>query len=248
MNVHESRQQHGFCKAYSQHTSESITVTGLCSLNELNDPRLLSCGHVLCHKCLKDYVEKAGHRDRLPCPMCHGLTSLHEGGVDNLPKFFFMNELKEVVMELDTVGRSRTEPKSCEVCSTEDCGQNAVKYCQTGCQFLCQECYNEHGKSRKSKTHKVIPATEHKVSSHSNMNPYPACHRHQHKLLNLYCRACHLPVCKNCSNSSHRGHDCCELEEQAKVCKTKLEGICDDTDILIKIVREAIHKTRSEVK
>ena len=57
-------------------------------LNQLNDPRLLSCGHVLCRKCLKDYVEKAGHRDRLPCPMCRGLTPLYEGGLDNLPKFF----------------------------------------------------------------------------------------------------------------------------------------------------------------
>ena len=43
-------------------------------LNELGDPRFLSCNHTLCHTCLKDYT------------------------VNNLPKFFLKNELKEVVM------------------------------------------------------------------------------------------------------------------------------------------------------
>ena len=70
-------------------------------LNELQDPRLLSCRHTLCYTCVKDYTEKGNYSDQLPCPVCRGVTVLYQGGVDNLPTFFFMNELKEVVTDQD---------------------------------------------------------------------------------------------------------------------------------------------------
>ena len=67
-------------------------------LNELQDPRMLSCRHALCYTCVKEYTEKNKYDKELSCPVCREMTTLFEGGVDNLPKFFFMNELKEVVM------------------------------------------------------------------------------------------------------------------------------------------------------
>ena len=51
-----------------------------------------------------------------------------------------------------------------------------------------------------------------------------------------------------CSHGNHSGHTCCELDKQAEVCKTKLEQICEDTDGLIHVVKQATDKTTRQVK
>ena len=83
-------------------------------LNELQDPRMLSCRHILCFKCVKDYTDKNKYDKELPCPVCREVTPLFEGGVDNLPKFFFMNELKEVVLREDGVKKQVIEVSEAE--------------------------------------------------------------------------------------------------------------------------------------
>ena len=227
-----------------QHRLLQLIECPIC-LKEMNDPRLLSCRHALCHKCLKDYTEKGDYVDELPCPVCRQITLLYQGGVDNLPEFFFMNCLKEVVLEDDDV--CAVDSQSGPVCSTKSCTKSAVKYC-TLCQFMCQQCYDDHQSIGITKTHKVIPSSEAETFTKSTKPPYPPCKRHNHQLMDLYCRSCHLPVCNTCSNSNHRNHDCCELEEQAKVCKTKLEQTREDTDELIGIVKQAIVKTKQQIE
>ena len=217
-------------------------------LVQLQDPRLMSCGHILCYKCLKNYSEKGDHCDKLPCPMCRKVPSLYEGGVDNLAKFYFMNELREVAMREDEDDDSKPQPIRGPVCSVEDCGQPALNYCETGCQFLCQKCYNDHSEYGITKSHRVIPADEFQTSTDVHKNTYPPCHRHKHQMLDLYCRKCNIPICTTCSQANHRGHDLCELDKQAEVCKTKLEQISKDRDALIEHVKEAITKTESQAK
>ena len=216
-------------------------------LNELQDPRLLSCHHIYCYKCLKDYHKKGNYRHALPCPQCRERTTLYQGGVDNLPKFFFMNELKEVVMSEEEVSKDKPQKHGGVVCSTEDCGQPGLKYCKQ-CEYLCKQCYDDHSKSKFTKSHQVIPASEGEAFTKAKVPPYPPCHRHNHYVMDLYCRTCNMPVCVTCSQADHQGHDCCDLEKQAEECKTKLEQICEDTDGLIDVVKRAIDKTKSQEK
>ena len=129
-------------------------------LNELQDPRLLTCRHTLCYTCLKDYKVKNEYVNELPCPVCRQVTTLYRGGVDNLPKFFFMNELKEVVMEEEgSMDETQQKPRGV-VCSAEDCEQVAVTFCTKGCEFLCQQCLDEHSKFKRTKSHQVIGVDE----------------------------------------------------------------------------------------
>ena len=179
--------------------------------------------------------------------MCREVTTLYEGGVDNLPKFFFVNELKEVVMENDGVKEDKPQSKGGAVCSTEYCGQPAIKYCKYGCQFICQQCYDEHQSMKITRKHQVITASEGESFTKSKVPPYPPCHRHKHYIMDLYCRTCNMPVCVTCSQADHRGHDCCDLGKHADVCKTKLEQIRKETDELIDVVKQAMDKTKSEV-
>ena len=128
-------------------------------LNELRDPRLLSCRHIYCYKCLTDYNKKRNHGNSLSCPQCREVTPLYKGGLDNLPKFFFMNDLEAVVMTKDTVRKDKAQKHRAVVCSTEDCDQPALKYCKQ-CELLCSQCYDDHRKSKFTKSHQVIPASE----------------------------------------------------------------------------------------
>ena len=216
-------------------------------LNELHDPRLLSCRHIYCYKCLKDYHEKENHKNALPCPQCKEVTTLCQGGVDNLPKFFFMNELKEVVMAEDRAREDTPQKHRGVVCSTEDCGQPSLKYCKQ-CEFLCQQCYDDHSKARVTKFHQVNTASEGEAFTKSKVPPYPPCHSHKHQVMDLFCLKYNEPMCNTCSNSIHDGHKRCGLDQQAEVCKIKLEQISDDTDCLIKTVKQAMDKTKSQVK
>ena len=159
-------------------------------LNELQDPRMLSCRHNLCYKCVKDYTEKNQYDKKLPCPVCRDVTTLCEGSVDNLPKFFFMNELKEVVMKKDEVNKPTGT-----FCSLPTCQELAVKFCKQGCDFLCRSCYDEHYVSRFTQSHQVIEVNEAESFTKNNTIPYPPCHRHKHQVMDLYCRTCHIPIC-----------------------------------------------------
>ena len=207
----------------------------LICIDELQDPRLLSCRHIYCYKCLKDYHEKGNHGNALPCPQCREVTTLYQGGVDIIPKCFFMNELKEVVMAEGGVLRENEPPKYRNgVCSTEDCGQPGLKYCKQ-CEFLCQQCYDDHRKARATKSHLVMTASEGEAFTKSKVPSYPPCHRHKHQVMDLYCCTCNIPICTT-SHGNHNGHTCCELDKQAELCKTQLEQICEDTDRLIKVV------------
>ena len=217
-------------------------------LNELQDPRLLTCRHTLCYTCLKDYTVKNKYVKELPCPVCREETTIYKGGVDNLPKFFFMNELKEVVMGEDKVKEERPQKPRGVVCSTKACGEVAVKFCTEGCEFLCQECVDEHNNYRRTKSHQVIGASEGEKIIKRNEPPYPPCHRHKHQLMDLYCIKCRQPMCNTCSNSIHDGHKRCELERQGAICKVKLEQTSKDTDRLIDYVKEAMMKTKQQAQ
>ena len=217
-------------------------------LNELKDPRMLSCRHTLCYKCVKDYTEKNKYDKELPCPVCREVTTLFAGGVDNLPKFFFMNELKEVVMEEDGVKDYKPQKHNGTFCSLPTCQELAVKFCKQGCDFLCQSCYDEHCVSRFTQSHQVIEVGEAEAFAKDNTIPYPPCHRHKHQVMDLYCRTCNIPICTTCCQVNHQGHDCVEIDNEADVCKLKLEDINKATDRLIDVVKQAIDKTKVQIE
>ena len=219
-------------------------------LSELQDPRMLTCRHALCYTCLKDYAAKNQYDKELPCPVCREVTALFEGGVDNLPKFFFMNELKEVVMEENNVKEEtpqKPRPKGV-VCSTEDCEEMALIYCTEGCEFQCHQCVVKHNKFKGTKSHKVIGVSEYNKFIKLDKPPYPPCRRHKHILLDMFCLQCRVPMCSTCSVSVHDGHRRCELERQGLICKEKLGQLSKRTDRLIDHVKNAMMKTKQQAQ
>ena len=112
---------------------------------------------------------------------------MYQGGVDNPPKFYFMNELKEVVMEEDVVKERSQQKPGGVVCSTEDCDEVAAIYCTEGCEFQCHQCVVKHNKFKGTKSHKVIGVNEYSEFIKRTEPPYPPWRRHKHQLMDVYC-------------------------------------------------------------
>ena len=127
------------------------------------------------------------------------------------------------------------------------CGQPALRYCKDGCQFMCQECDDGHRGFKLTANHKVISSSEGETLFKTKQF-YPPCHRHNHQMIDLHCLTCNMPICSTCCQLNHRDHVCCELEEQAKTCKSKLQEICEDTDCLIYVVKRAVGKSKHQSK
>ena len=70
-----------------------------------------------------------------------------------------MNQLKEVMMAEEGVMDGRPQKYRSMVCSTENCTQPSLKYCKQ-CEFLCEQCYDDHINYRITRSHHVITASE----------------------------------------------------------------------------------------
>ena len=220
--------------------------------DELNDARLLSCSHIVCHSCLKSHTEKNKIDKELSCPLDRCFwrpTTLYEGGVDNLPKFFFVKELKELIKEEGKGIKKKSLKRKHTFCSSKFCEESAVNYCENWCDFICQLCSDDHRSSRVTKHHNVVPTDEGEILNKTKyLTPYQPCHRHKHQVIDLYCLQCYIPICSTCSRVNHRYHDCIEIDKQAQICKTELEKIREGTDRLIIDVTEAMSETKQKVK
>ena len=170
------------------------------------------------------------------------MTTLYQCGVDNLN---FTLRMTDVVMADDQVRTDKPQNHGGVVCSTENCDQPGVRYCKQS-EFLCQQCY-DISKFKGTKSHRVVRANDGEASSKSEVLTYPSCHRHNHEVMNLYCCTCHSPICTNSSHDNHKKHEICELDKQAQESKNKVEQICEETDGLITVIKQAINTTRSQV-
>lgn len=53
-------------------------------------PKLLSCRHTFCRKCLKDYANKTKIKNFIKCPLCRHQSYISNGCVDSLVENFFI--------------------------------------------------------------------------------------------------------------------------------------------------------------
>lgn len=69
---------------------------------QLNNPKLLSCQHSFCKRCLEDYQQSSvQQQDILFCPVCKSVTALSPSGIDALPLDFKSKNLVEVMQSTE---------------------------------------------------------------------------------------------------------------------------------------------------
>ena len=110
---------------------EEITCP-LC-LDDFNDPKRLPCGHVYCKvPCLQGLLQLS-MSSTVTCPECRSVAQVPANDLDNLPKAFQINRLKEVLSELQLSG-----------CIDHPCpnhpSQSQDLYCETCQKLICRYC------------------------------------------------------------------------------------------------------------
>ncbi|XP_035699322.1 E3 ubiquitin-protein ligase TRIM23-like [Branchiostoma floridae] len=180
-------------------------------------PRLLLCGHTLCHDCL---TRLPLHGRAIRCPFDRQMTEIGDSGVWGLKKNFALLELLERLQ----FGRESPGALLCEVSmdtekeTTIRCDENedhlATIYCTVCSTNLCAECAQSTHNTRTLAKHKLVPL-------HEKPREKPMCPLHQTHAIEFVCLEesclCNPLMCYVCKDyGKHQGHKHTLIENDAE--------------------------------
>lgn len=155
-------------------------------------PRLLMCGHTVCHQCL---TRLQVHGTSILCPFDRQPTEIGDSGVWGLKKNFALLELLEKLQFTSQnapnlnifTQQSLQKEKELDIPCDENELHTAVLYCMTCGTHLCVECAELTHSTRTLARHKRVPLTEKPKEN-------PKCPYHPMHLVEF---ACLEEDCKN---------------------------------------------------
>lgn len=125
-------------------------------------PRLLQCGHTVCHTCLMRLQPSMLDQQLLLCPFDRQPTEIRENGVYTLKKNFALIELLERLEQSSSEKSLRLERErlqSTQLCD-EDEAHTAVLYCTVCSSHLCEACDIITHSSKTLSKHRRVPLSE----------------------------------------------------------------------------------------
>ena len=113
-------------------------VTCSICLDTYTDPKILSCFHTFCCKCLEEHARKTHRQGKFRCPECQAEINLPEGNrFDRLPTSFHQNSLVGLLETEDREALLR--PPFCSQHKNE-----RLRYFCSSCEaFICPVCFAE---------------------------------------------------------------------------------------------------------
>ncbi|XP_015430555.1 PREDICTED: E3 ubiquitin-protein ligase TRIM23-like [Dufourea novaeangliae] len=135
---------------------EVFTVDGM------KVPRLLHCGHTVCHSCLLHLRPCMNDQQFLLCPFDRQPMDISQNNIYGLKKNFALIELLERLEESNcekTLVLERERLQSNQSCD-EDEAHTAVLYCTICAIHLCENCDNTIHSSKTLSKHKRVPLSE----------------------------------------------------------------------------------------
>ncbi len=191
---------------------ETLLECPICNVKEV-EPKLLSCGHSLCLKCIKDIIKSNYGQVNIKCPFCHKVSEITANGPDGLPTDLSKKQFQEIFTgKLENI---------CDGCK-KDSVNLICKNCKT--QF-CQKCADSHIKHKYFDTHHLV--------FYSDIQ----CKAHKKDVL-YFCTSCVKLMCFMCVQDDHCNHDhqlikIDELEKKNAVEIERIKGVRQ-------IIKEAI--------
>ncbi|CAC5374971.1 unnamed protein product [Mytilus coruscus] len=107
--------------------------------------------------------------------------------------------------------------RSCEICENSP----ANRFCKICEQFFCHPCEISHLKIRPCRNHVFQDADKVNVEVKT-----PVCEQHE-EFFTHYCKTCTALICYICLPTTHKTHDFCIIDDEAKEKKYSLEKQAD---------------------
>jgi len=209
-------------------------------------PRLLYCGHTVCHACLlrlplKDAI--------ILCPFDRQPTPTGGTGVWGLKKNFALLELlekleitdKETVIIQQECAPSETEAT---VMCDEDESHEAVLYCLVCGSHLCEACSLATHATRTLAPHKRVPLSD-------KPKNLPRCRTHPSQTAEYVClkEECNSPtICFLCKEyGRHKNHPHSSVEAEAEKLRTLISTTLQRTHQLMEQMNQTVHRLEEVV-
>ena len=212
------------------------------------EPKILSCCHYYCKKCIQGLLDYAGRANRpFECPECRIPTLVPQNDPNQLTTAFFVNRLKELHGKMEKAHGKVQAP--CEQCS----GGVSIAFCRQCSEFICADCVKSHQKMKVFAGHKVVTLEELKKGGAKQIlvskTPPPKCLIHDEPM-KAYCFDCSQLICRDCIVIDHAGHTCEFARKAAPQAKQELiehlEPLKEVQTSLWKAA-EVVQVTKSEV-
>ncbi|KAL0281547.1 UNVERIFIED_CONTAM: hypothetical protein PYX00_002498 [Menopon gallinae] len=213
-------------------------------------PRLLHCGHTICHSCLL----KLPLRDMLiTCPFDRQLTHIDNSGIWSLKKNFALIEVLERLNEASGTAAKIFTSKDNVECEAEldvACDENdahkAVLYCTVCESNLCIECSEVTHSTRTLAKHRRVPLSE-KPKEKPKCPVHPS-HTAEFTCLEEDCKSSVTPgrvMCFICKDyGRHKNHKHTLLEAEAESIRTSVAA----TVTTLKIFMESLNDTKRKIE
>jgi DNA-binding transcriptional MerR regulator len=245
-----------------------ITECPICKA-EYTEPRVLSCIHTFCLKCLEDWAEMKQEEQKLGCPLCRKEIAVPEGGLAELPRNGFIQKLLDM-KDLSTAltraeilcdvcgndrgnraaaGAKKTKPKSEKELEDEAGAEKATVYCVQCRTKMCEQCCGCHQKFRFNSSHTLIEL-EREMRADELLLQFPesTCDKHRDKNLEIYCNECKIAVCMMCYIKSHKSHECADVKEVAEELGKRMKADGDGIERKAAECKEMLEKLSEEEK
>ena len=226
---------------------DDITECPICT-EVYTDPRVLSCGHTYCIKCIEAWRKDKQPGDKLACPLCRKEFTVPDNGVSDLPKNFFVANFLQM-KELASV-ESKTSP--CEACSFGEESESEVQnvasvYC-VECQMkLCQICERAHKVIKLTRSHKLITIGDKvNVETMYQCMPPTFCEQHDDEKLKLYCFDCRTVMCVMCYIELHNNHKCANINKVDDDFRKQMASDVNNVAAGVKKCREMLERLEKE--
>ena len=225
---------------------EDITECPICT-DRFCNPKMLPCCHMFCLKCIERYGEDKKEGEAMPCPMCRREFEVPTGGFSELKTNFFIDKL----ISVQSVSSENTKHSDadCDVCTNagRNGKMNAVSFCMTCRENLCDECCRSHKSMKITKGHKLSPVGEVSEAIRKKLEE-SFCKKHPTKELEFYCQVCKVPTCATCSITNHNSHKICEISDTAETFKRDFLKYSENVCEIMRNIEERSDKANEQVE
>ncbi|WAR13330.1 TRI45-like protein [Mya arenaria] len=196
--------------------SDELLNCQLCH-SRFKNPKSLTCLHSFCETCLDVFIAKLpGAKNRFfPCPVCRELNPVRKRSDEDEMSFKAPISTRSSFASLPspterterTMALTLRNDRRCDPCTENGETIQALYWCPTCREALCDMCTKSHRGMRITKTHALMDIDDARERPTRMIQSHEICPDHRGKLLDMYCQNHQYPVCATCVAVGHRHCD-----------------------------------------
>ncbi|KAK3735710.1 hypothetical protein QZH41_010143 [Actinostola sp. cb2023] len=193
-------------------------VTCPVCLEQYQDPRILTCLHTYCRRCLEDKLAKEGRRVSIKCPECRETVK-----IDNVASLRVNIWVNRIISQLELFKAEKKQGDQpelmCNNCESKEAAKAKCFDCE---KFMCNACITAHQRMVILKDHQLMTLEDIKRTGVPIIDKLMFCKKHKGEVQKLFCKTCEELICRDCTIIDHKDHDVCFIVDITKEHKEQL--------------------------